>query len=363
MRLVEYLCLGGTEISNINRTYAYINNIGIPGMDAGLDCGCSILDDEYIIFSTPEADDAPWYSPDYPASGEFLGMVADNAETNSPLSRDVSQKAYEGAIIGSPRLKHRLVQVRGHMVATTARGMAYGQAWLREVLRGSFCLDGCASDDLIILPACPEGDEYFPEDAFRTLRNAGTVSGPDFDQEGDLPECNYQKVAFQIAAGIPYMYFPATACVEDTLTTTNDINCLTSTSDWVDATLLIDIIANDALQDLGEITITGTTSLDGQCPIGIPASNVMPCFQYVLPERTLHPGDRIIIDGTRRKVRFYDATEKFETGGLKYLDFEGYFNWPDIPACTDLCLNITMPFTADEDGDAAVVVESYRREL
>ena len=104
------------------------------------------------------------------------------------------------------------------------------------------------------------------------------------------------------------------------------------------------------------IVITGQISLDGGCPVTGDGASVPPTFTYTIP--TLAAEDRIVIDGTTRRITYYDASDKFATSGLPYITFSGPFIWPDVGPCTTMCLTITS-----SGGAATATVDSYLREF
>lgn len=352
MMLQSYLCLGGVEIANDARAFAYIEAIGIPGAAVSTACPCSAYDAGY---TTPLQDPAPWYEPTRPESADFLGFVAMPAALGDAYARGVKQSGNGGGFLAPLRLKARNVVVSGSLFATSAEGMAYGERWMMEVLKGSPCGAGCPEDNLVILPACPESATYDSDRYFRTLVSVGVTDGPIFASRGELPECLIQQVSFTLTANKPWLYFPADRCL-DAQAITGTLSCALTTPEWMgDGTFVIEVENIDTTA-VTDIVITGQISLDGTCPVSGAGTSVPPSFTYTIP--TLAPEDRIVIDGARRQAHLYDASAKSSFSALPSMEWEGPFPWPDVGPCTTMCLTITTA-----TGDATATVDAYLREI
>lgn len=358
MKYVEYLCLAGTEIANVNRTSAYLVNVGPAGFGARLEqCLCPALDD-YIPYTNPEDDEAPWYDPNYPLSAEYLGMWAYDIQLLPVIARDSNRKSGEGAVLSPLGLAERLVQVQGFMFANNALGMDYGERWLNEALAGSYCGDGCADDVLEYLPACPDDLEYSAADAFfRHLVKVGITDGPTTSQEGTLPECFIQRVEFQLTAGLPWIYGPAQTCMEEeNIDSDTDYCCLINTDDWLgDTTVRVTLTVDDLPGDdvIQGVRITAKYTFDNECPA---TGDSMPCWDVRVP--ALRGGDQLVIDGERQSVYLLDPTTKRKRAGEPFLEVEGLFDHLNIPSCSDVCLCIRA---GDTSGGLTVKVETIGR--
>lgn len=350
MRAVEWLTLGGLEIANMNRTLVYVRNLGdarfgISLSDAladrydaaALSCYCSVVDEGPYL--DPATDDAPWYDAAKPESEEFLGIWAHSITVDPVLGRDVNQVVGEGAVLSPIRASHRTVAVEGLMIANTARGMAFGERWLTEALRGSFCLDGCAADDLCILPACPPDDDPNPDRHIRTLRQAGLIDGPNFLSRTSIAECVMQSTVFQLVAARPPMFAPEETCLDEQVVTPGSpAACMASTDSWPgNATLDIRIEVTAASDN---IRIRGQTSLDGNCPPEGNFASAALCFDYLIPDPVLNGVYEV--QGTQRRVIYADPSLKISRSGLSHIEFEGPWRWPDIPPCTDMCIMVSV---------------------
>lgn len=350
MRTTEFLCFAGHEIANSARTTYYTRNLGgVPGLTLGADCPCDAMDEGY---ANPASDPAPWYEPTRPESAEFYGLYAHSISLDPVLTRSVSTANRHGSYLSPARYGGRQLQVTGTMIAASMEGMAYGERWLAEALRGSPCNEGnCPTDDALILPACPD-DSYDYDAAFRTLVNVGAIDGPVFSQLNDAPECFIQEVSFLLVSSQPWLYHPTDRCL-DAEPLDAPVSCGLTTPQWMgEGTFVIDVTAESAVTDL---VITGKVSIDGDCPVTGLGTSVMPSFTYTVPE--MLEGDRLVVDGIRKQAHYYDASDKFAKSALPYIQFVGPWIWPDVGNCTTMCVTISA------DGDALATVDTTLREL
>lgn len=346
MRLMPYLCLGATEIVNGARTLAY-------GANCLFDpCPCPALED--VTYTDPATDDAPWYDADHPESEDFWGLLASDIVLSPATSRSVTDLVGDGAQIGAEKLRSRIVEVQGWMVATTDQAMWYGERWLQEALRGSPCASGCAIDDLHLLPFCRAEDGSVDlADDFRSMARAALIDGPRFVPVSEDDGYIIQTAQFQLAVGVPWLYNPAERCL-DAEPVAGVVTCSLTTPQWTEeGTFVIDITAET---DVSDLLITGKVSLDGSCPVDAPGDSVQDCFSYAVA--SMGAGDRLVIDGRRRRADWIDASEKFATSALPHLTFTPPFAFPDVSYCTTVCLSISAGY-----GDATATVDTHLRTL
>lgn len=349
MKLEPYACFASMEIANAARVTTYGRDCLFNG------CDCPALDG---IFIDPATDPAPWYDAGHPESANFLGFLPESINLSVASSRSVAALPL-GTMVGAEHLSGRVVEVIGWMIARDAHSMYWGQLWLTETLRGSRCLPGCADDTLQLLPFCREqgypGFADFSSD-FRTLVGAGLVDGPRWSNViDDACECYLiQTAQFQIATSMPWLYQPPIRCYDAT-PIAGTLSCALTTPEWQEGTYVIDI-RNTGTTPTTNIVISGRISLDGSCPVTGLGTSVPASFTYTIP--SLGPEDRIVIDGTRREVLYYDASDGFATPGLPYLVFEGPFDFPDVGVCTTMCLSISS-----SGGAATATVDTFLREL
>lgn len=348
MRMASFLCLGGTEITDMARILSYG---ACEFFDAS--CPCPALDSE--IYIDPITDPAPWYDPAYPESADFLGLLTQSVTLSAPGGRSVSPTYAEGSFVGGQRLPGRVVEVVGWLVARTQEAMWWGERWLTEALLNR--CQTCVSDTLEVLPFCRESDDplYDYDQDFRTLVNVGLVDGPRFVEVSDTPAYFVNTAQFQLVSSLPWLYLPKVNCITDEPISDSGpdpANCSATTPEWMEGTFVIEVTAATAVTDL---VITGKVSLDGDCPVTGVADDVMPCFTYTIPE--MAPDDRLLIDGMSRHAYYFDASNKFATPLLPHLEFTGPFGFPDINPCTTVCVTLEVG-----SGDATATVDSALRE-
>lgn len=320
-----------------------------------LSCFCAAFNEEPYV--SPAADDADWYESTRPESVDFLGVWLHAINLQPVISRGVVSRSREGAVVGPLRLRQRVVECEGIMFAKTAQGMAWGERWLADVLSGSYCdADFCSSDEAVILPACPD-DSLDADSFFRTLKQVGIVDGPLFTPISDgVPECKSQKVNFQLAAGLPWLYGPSELVLEESLSHGNPTaSVMVSTEDWVgDASTIITVTRPPSgSSGLRRVTIEAHVAIGGECPV---TTGLNPCFKT---DVIIQRGDSLIIDSAARRVLRLDGTTKRYEGGLGDLDFDGLFKWLDVPPCTRICIT----FTRQTGFTGSVAVELLPREL
>lgn len=141
-------------------------------------------------------------------------MLAYDIRIDPVIRRNVSPRSLHGATVGPLRARHRIVAVRGLLLASSAQGMAYGERWINDVLAGTAA--GCSSDSMRLLLACPPATYAAAEAQFRTLRQVGIVDGPTTAPVQELPECYVSDIAFQVAAGVPQLLSDEIACLPET---------------------------------------------------------------------------------------------------------------------------------------------------
>lgn len=367
MNLYPFLCLGGNEVANAQRTLAYLlrglgdrrvevafNNTGAT-LPERLSCYCASLDDDSGYVSP--AADAPWYVPSVPASGRFLGLTLDTLTLTPSPVRSVSPRVAGGANVGSLHRRQRVLQARGFMHATDGPAMDWGERWLTEVLTGGMC-DPCDRDVAEILPACPTDADLAieqPPSPFRFLRQVGLVDGPHFTPVQGVPGCVMEEVAFQLTAGDPYRYHATVQNLTNSVLNGAGISSrssIKSTNEWGgELAIRLDI---EATSPLSTVVISATPiSDDGICPDG--SSN--PCALYELG--ALDAGNVFTIDAIEGNVSELDITSKVRRPGFGSLNFDGEFSWIVVPPCSRMCITVDVV----GGGTALLSIASALREL
>ncbi|GAA2945951.1 MULTISPECIES: hypothetical protein [Streptomyces] len=187
MALEWYLSLGsdgGVEIANHARLAAYLESVGSP-LDTVTACGCETFDAALVgddPYTSPEADDAPWYDPDVPESADFAGLLVLSVDglDDHPVERTVTRGAAGNAALGPARTMPRTITVTAVLLGATCCAVNYGLRWLGQALAGCTGV-GCGGDCLTLFTCCP--DQIDDPDEFaaryrRTLRRVALVDGP-----------------------------------------------------------------------------------------------------------------------------------------------------------------------------------------
>lgn len=183
-----WLSYAGTEIVNEARLFAYTRSLGIPGSQCE-DCPTLRTAFEHDPYTTPAADNAPWYDADIPESGQVAGFYIRAIDgLGDTATRRVDELARNGGIVGARRRSSRQVQMTIQAVAASECAMSYAMGWLAKVLRGSECSPvdplvtdavgvGCASETLCMLTCCPLVPEDVPK-YLTSLYRVGLTEGP-----------------------------------------------------------------------------------------------------------------------------------------------------------------------------------------
>lgn len=386
MKAEPYLCLGGVELGNALRTLTYLRRglggsrweVHVANHDVGgcvivttypddtiddvfadvfggtaetstvcdefwpgnLGCYCADYDEGPYL--SPEEDGAPWYSPDEPASADFLGFIPERVEVEPSLSRAVDEFS-RGAALGPQQAGGQRVAVSGLLFAASSDGMDYGTAWLRSQLAGAL-LD--RDRTLRFLPACPSDGR---DAAWRNLASVGLIDKPTIQPVQDgVPECVVSSAAFQLLSELPYLLTDTTALLDATVDDTTPQLVLASfASELGDAALRFTI---DAIVD-AEIKVEAFPTSGGTCPSYAPS----PAWSWTA---TVGGGERMSVDGVAGVADLINPATLETLAGLDALDYDAPFVWPVLLPCTELCLRISA--TA---GVADVLVEQVGRRL
>ncbi|MBA9005912.1 hypothetical protein [Thermomonospora cellulosilytica] len=347
MALLDWLCLGGTEIANAARTIAYARNGLKPHTMTVRDCYCSDLplilgDGEYRLPVLDTHAPPPWLDHAVPESYEFAGLLVTGVEglDAAPVERPVVQRLGDGAVAGRRRYGPRTIVVTGILLGSTCCGIDYGMRWLASALRGSMACGpggGCSGDDLRYLSCCPEVCEDAPafttvEDCaaphWRTLRDVTLIDGPKVTGAvgascGCCQSCPPKQVEFTLLAGRPHALRdpitvtapgetwteedPEAACV----TWSNDPDCVATQDGCEPVTVsCLDV----ALAGLGcaptappDLPVPGNPcaceplSRRRHC-IDIPSSVLTPIWSDVVPDIEIYAGGNAL---RSVRVRFY----------------------------------------------------------
>jgi hypothetical protein len=163
-----FLSFAGVEIVNDARLAAYASSLNIPGVKSCDDCPTLRAALEQPVYTTPAADDAPWYDATIPESGQVAGFQIASIEGLGDTSvRRIDELTRDGAVVGSRRRSSRQVLVVFRAYASSECAVSYAAGWLAQALKGSECPPkflgysppnsavSCGSFDFCMLTCCP----------------------------------------------------------------------------------------------------------------------------------------------------------------------------------------------------------------
>lgn len=207
---LPFIDIDGVEIANGYRTLQYLRN-GLGGVNWEVPeiYPCSVLAREVGgvgPFVSPSADPAPWYDATIPESAEFLGLISKLDFQTISVKRNISQRfgSLGGGVIGIEQFAARNLHVDGLLVASTCPGLEYGRHWLYGKL-GSDCL-GCATRTIRVRESCPPANGSNDTRGERIMYEASLVEGISRTDNGGAQCCDYDGIAFDLAAQSPYLY-------------------------------------------------------------------------------------------------------------------------------------------------------------
>lgn len=144
------------ELVNAARVKAYTDNlaptIGLRGCD---DCEGlpEALGEDY---TTPEADNAPWYDPTVPDTANFYGVypLAFDGVDDSTRTIESAELTGDGSVVVGSRYGGKDIRVSGMAFAKDEAALYEGMSWLDSALNGTE--EGrCFGDRLNLYASCP----------------------------------------------------------------------------------------------------------------------------------------------------------------------------------------------------------------
>lgn len=219
-----YFTYGDTEIINVARTEAYAaTRPWFRPHFRNPDLRTILGHDTY---DTPAADDAPWYDPDNPVTGEFLGVYPLDVTgvDDSTLSATVVESIGDGGVITGARRGTKSLVFNLLLLARSDGGAEVGKQWLKRVLSDTSCTPmGCTGVDLGFFAAEPrlsarpgacDGGVWFPNSAaeaterlLRSLRRVRTTVGvTDISKRRTADGGAVWNVQFTLTAGRPFEF-------------------------------------------------------------------------------------------------------------------------------------------------------------
>jgi hypothetical protein len=239
------------ELFNGARTAAYLQNPPGDGLQCGvisdvLDMGgcaayaweppCTPDSSSWQpqTFSSPEDDEAPWYSASHPESAEALGFWIEEwtGLDASHVSRSVQRlgRSPGGGTFGRGHATERVMKFNVLLFGLSEKSLEYLYRWLEATLIG--VCGSCEQDSILIRRYCPPeelgsgatDDQLW--DGVVLLREVGLVEGLTWESAPvEKAGCVMRRLSFTLAAGDPCMYandveltsfmFDPDACMEE----------------------------------------------------------------------------------------------------------------------------------------------------
>lgn len=395
-----YFQLGCNLEINDRRTATYLDNAtdicdeGDIRSSIDFKCDCPplywVFDDNDLpvpgSYTTPAADQAPWYDASIPESAQFFGFIIEEVTMNVVSSRSVRTRtsASGGGVIGPARNKERKLDFTVLMFACNELAMEYGFRYLNDALNSPGCDDGCTLCDAEFRDSCPDVDGTVPSlnKGRWILKNCGAVDGPTL-QDPPLKgsACNMRRVTFSIASEFPWKFkCPVTECDavplagypdpgvncdnwDEILCGTNEVQCSVSESLIIGETgMIIEVAAGDV--PLQHIQIAVRPDKFGyECnPDTRPAgyTRVDPCDLIYVPEI---PANSTLIYDTSIESIVVRVAGGGDYEGTPYIaTAEG--RPPTYPTlrCGDFCISIAVS-ECSVVGTPTVTVRSVHREI
>lgn len=400
--IFPYFAFGCKLEINVQRTAAYLRNvpsITTDGLQASIDmkCDCPPLawtydEDELPVlatYTTPEADQAPWFDADIPESARFLGFMIEEVTVNAITARSIITRISSsgGGTLGALRAKERRLDFTVLMFGIDESAMEYGFRYLTDALGSSGCDDGCTLCDAEFRDSCPPVTEQptLAESLNKgrwILKNVGLVEGPVRDAD-PVPSaaCNIRRVKFSLVSEFPWKFkCPVTVCenvalegypadgalcvnYSDIICGTNEVSCSVSETLVVGETgLIIEVQAGTVPLQHIEISIRpdkfGYECDEGSRPVGY--TRVEPCDHLYIPY--IPASSKLIYDTSIESIVVqlpgggeYDGTPFIATD-------EG--RPPTFPTlrCGEFCVSVSVS-ECSVIGTPTVTVRSVHREI
>lgn len=152
------------ELVNAARVKAYTDNlapsIGLRGCD-----DCEGLDEALSeTYTNPVTDNAPWYDPTDPATGDFYGVypLAFEGIDDSTRSIETAELTGDGSVVVNSRFTGKDIRVSGVAFAKDEAALYAGVSWMDNALNGTE--EGrCFGDRLNLYSSCPPVQVLAPD--------------------------------------------------------------------------------------------------------------------------------------------------------------------------------------------------------
>lgn len=343
----RYIAFENVEVGNADRVAAYLQN-GLAGSGAYIEhvggCTCSAMGGP---FGSPLTDPAPWYYASRPESADFLGFMPTLIDIPPVVARSVKARAGGGQVLGPLANKGRTVLASGYLFAASRPGMDYGRWWMDFTLSGGNIIGFLNTTTL--LSSCASVGGRAPQ---RYLFRSGAVDGPLLAPVPDNSEALIQKVSFQIASELAFVFEAPITQASGSLASSTEV-CGSFFVDFPGSAASRITLNSGPVDDLLNTVITARVS-SGSCP----GAN-SPFRTFTVP---IVPGDTtFVMDGVSRTITVTDNPTGAIIGGFDAVNTGGDpFLWLDIGLGTATCICVT-PGTAA--AGATYLLEQVNREF
>lgn len=206
--IYEYIEIGGNELINPSRTFAYIQN-ELPELDVECDVPNigSILGGK--TYTNPASDEAPWVTSD-PNSTEFYGAVPEKIEGlwDSTQTADVTELKQDGGVPGLRRNASREIRFTAVLYAKTDAALQYGIDWYIHALSGGYCpsvsVPYCEGEMLSVMPTMASMDAMAP--LARHIYDVKTLQSVKVTDVLPFRTARAKMIEFILFAGNPFIY-------------------------------------------------------------------------------------------------------------------------------------------------------------
>lgn len=201
-----FLNFGGVEIISAARTRAYAKKF-MPALDFKCDETALDFTDSLGPSTTPADDNAPWYRPDVPATGDFYGFFPAKVDGGSDSTYTIpsTELLGDGGVFGVPRNKSLETRWTVVGLAKSEEAMEYGMTWLTRALTGLdqvASLGSCIRAEMAVLKA-PAFDSASLASLTRTYYDVGVIVAPTVTVKTRSSSGFAWHVTFTLRAGNP----------------------------------------------------------------------------------------------------------------------------------------------------------------
>lgn len=180
-------------------------------------------------YTTPAADNAPWYRQGVPESEGFGGLMIESVTGDGgiPLSRQTFPGASGGASFGPGRIGARVHNYRGWLVGASEIHLGYGFEWLSQTLLLGGCRNPLTRPSLTWFAGRPNTrgvecagitdlETRLPTDWIRVGYDVELTGAPEIIRRWATQTCfSMYEVAFQLTFGNSLVYGARSNIIEN----------------------------------------------------------------------------------------------------------------------------------------------------